>query len=171
VLIELPVFWIIALNVGGWLGIQLGFAWLFTRLPASWFESVPKSAAWEVREHGRAYERLFFVRRWKGLLPDGASWFSGGFQKAKLSGRSSFHVRRHMTEAWRGELCHWAALACTPLFFLWNPLWGDAVIVLYALAANAPCILVQRYNRARMQRVLKGRPPAPGQTRSGSSPE
>lgn len=154
-LIELPVAWIIVLNVGGWLGIQLGLAWLFTRLPARWFESVPRSFSWEVRRHGRVYERLFLVRRWKELLPDGAAWFSGGIRKGQLPGRSRSQLKQYLAETWRGELCHWAALACTPLFFLWNPLWGDAVIILYALAANGPCILAQRYNRARMQRVLK----------------
>mgnify|MGYP003343114664 CR=1 FL=1 len=44
-----------------------------------------------------------------------------------------------------GELCHWSALVCAPLFFLWNPWWGDLIVVGYALAANLPCILVQRY--------------------------
>ena len=39
-------------------------------------------------------------------------------------------------------------------FFLWNPCWADLVMVAYALAANLPCILAQRYNRSRFQRLL-----------------
>ena len=38
-------------------------------------------------------------------------------------------------------------LACLPLFFLWNPPWACAVMAFYAIAANMPCIAVQRYNR------------------------
>jgi glycosyl-4,4'-diaponeurosporenoate acyltransferase len=163
VVIELPVAWVIVLNVGGWPGVQLGLAWVFTRLPARWFSTPPKSAPWEMREHGRVYERLFFVQHWKRLLPDGATWFSGGIQKAQLAGRSPLLLKRYLAETWRGELCHWAALACTPVFFLWNPLWADVVMVLYALASNAPCILAQRYNRARIQRVLERSDQSDGQ--------
>ena len=36
--IELSVAWTVALNVGGWLVIQLGLAWAFTRMPLAWFQ-------------------------------------------------------------------------------------------------------------------------------------
>ena len=49
------------------------------------------------------------------------------------------------------------ALGCAPVFFLWNPWWADLVMVAYALAANLPCILAQRYNRLRFQRLLARR--------------
>ena len=45
-------------------------------------------------------------------------------------------------ETRRGELCHWAAIASAPVFVLWNPWWGDTII------------LAQRYNRARFRRLL-----------------
>lgn len=150
--IELPVAWVITLNVGGWLVIQLGLAWLFTRLPLNWFQP-PPARAWEQR--GRFYERVFAIKRWKHWLPDAARWFAGGFAKGELTGRDPEYVGRFIRETWRGELCHWSALACAPLFFLWNPWWGDLVIVAYALAANLPCILAQRYNRDRLVRLQK----------------
>jgi hypothetical protein len=50
-------------------------------------------------------------------------------------------------------LCPAGAIASAPVFFLWNPWWGDLIIVLYALVANLPCILVQRYNRFRLQKL------------------
>lgn len=49
------------------------------------------------------------------------------------------------------------ALAFVPLFFLWNPWWADLVIVAYAIAANVPCIVAQRYNRVRFQRAFPGK--------------
>ena len=91
-------------------------------------------------------------------MPDAARWFRGGFAKGKLTSRDPAYWERFIRETWRGELCHWSALACAPLFFLWNPWWGDLVIVAYALAANLPCILAQRYNRARLQRLGRHRP-------------
>jgi hypothetical protein len=34
-------------------------------------------------------------------------------------------------------------------------------MVLYAIVANVPCLLVQRYNRARLERVLRRSPGVP----------
>ena len=149
--IELPVFWTVLLNVCGWPLIQLGLAWAFTRMPVAWF-APPASWKWEGR--GRVYERCFAIRRWKDRLPDAARWFGGGFAKGSLTDRGPDYLWRFIQETWRGELCHWCALAFTPVFFLWNPPWADAVMLLYALSANLPCILAQRYNRLRLQSAL-----------------
>jgi glycosyl-4,4'-diaponeurosporenoate acyltransferase len=151
VLIELPIVWIIVLNVAGWLAIQLGFAWVFTKMPVTWFDP---GSVFEWERDGRFCERMFRIKDWKDRLPDAAHWFGGGFAKGTLAATNRDYLQRFVCETWRGELCHWTATACTPVFFLWNPWWGDLLIVAYALAANLPCILAQRYNRARFQRVL-----------------
>jgi glycosyl-4,4'-diaponeurosporenoate acyltransferase len=151
VVVELPVTWIVVLNVGGWLLLQLGLAWAFTRMPVMWFHAVPPRA-WE--NDGRFYERFTAIRRWKGLLPDGAGWFAGGFRKRTLAGSDPEYLQRFLRETRRGELCHWLAVCGVPIFFLWNPWWGDLIILAYALTANLPCILTQRYNRARMLRLI-----------------
>jgi glycosyl-4,4'-diaponeurosporenoate acyltransferase len=151
-LIDLPFSVVMTLNVIGWPIIQLSLAWICTYLPLSWF-TPPSSCTWE--KQGRVYEKIFAIKRWKDRLPDGASWFKGGFAKASLGRRDPQHLRDFRRETWRGELCHWTVLALIPLFFLWNPWWGDLVIALYALAANLPCILVQRYNRHRLNRALR----------------
>jgi glycosyl-4,4'-diaponeurosporenoate acyltransferase len=145
--IELSFTWTLILNVLGWPVIQLGLAWAFTRMPADWFQP-PRPAAWE--RGGRCYEAKVGIKLWKDKLPDGAAWFGGGFAKGRLGARDPAYLIRFARETWRGELCHWCAIACTPLFFLWNPWWGNAVMITYALASNLPCILVQRYNRARL---------------------
>jgi glycosyl-4,4'-diaponeurosporenoate acyltransferase len=154
VLIELPLAWIVVLNVGGWLAIQLALAWAFTKMPVTWFN--PGNAlAWE--RSGQFYEIVFRIKNWKDRLPDAAHWFGGGFAKRTLAGRNSDYLQRFIRETWRGELCHWVAIGLAPVFFLWNPCWGDWIIVAYALAANLPCILVQRYNRLRLGRLLARR--------------
>ncbi|MGA2247259.1 MAG: glycosyl-4,4'-diaponeurosporenoate acyltransferase [Verrucomicrobiota bacterium] len=150
-LIDLSTIWIVMLNVAGWPVIQFGLAWLFTTMPVAWFESdAPHS--WE--QGGRFYERVFGIKRWKDRLPDAARWFHRGFAKGSLAGRDPDYLRRFIRETWRGELCHWFALGCTPVFFLWNPWWADLVMVGYAAMANIPCILAQRYNRLRLRRLL-----------------
>ena len=64
-------------------------------------------------------------------------------------------LEQFLRETWRGELTHWLALLALPLFAIWNPGWAFGINVAYALAANLPCILVQRYNRGRFLRVLE----------------
>jgi len=149
VLIELPSPITVALNVFGWPVIQLLSAWIFTRMPAGWF-AAPRPLRWE--RQGATYDRLFRPRAWKHRLPEGATWFTGGIAKRGLIGRDPASHRAFARETWRGELCHWSVIACTPVFFLWNPWWADLIMVSYALAANMPCIIVQRYNRARIHR-------------------
>jgi len=150
--IKLPIAWIVVLNVIGWIVIQMGLAWAFTKMPVRWFNP---AKAFGFESGGRFYERVFAIKKWKDKLPDAAQWFGGGFAKANLSSANPEYVRRFIRETWRGELCHWFAIVCAPLFFLWNPWWGDVVIVMYAVLANLPCILAQRYNRARLQRLLE----------------
>ena len=152
--IELSIAWVVALNVAGWPVIQLGLAWLFTQMPERWFE--PGGTRSSVRG-GRFYERIFRVKSWKDRLPDAARWFGGGFAKGSLAGLDPAYLRRFIRETWRGELCHWSAIGCAPVFFVWNPWWADMVMVGYAVMANLPCILVQRYNRLRLRRLLARR--------------
>jgi len=149
--VELPWGWIFLLNVAGWLIIQLSLAWIFTVLPLAAFN--PAEPA-DIGKRSRAHKDIFAVRRWKGLLPDGARWLGGGFAKKTLAGTDPSYLRRFIRETRRGEMCHWVAIACAPVFFVWNPWWGDLIIIVYAFAANLPCILTQRFNRSRLWHLV-----------------
>lgn len=151
--LDLPYLWVIALNVLGWPMLQLGLAWIFTRLPLACFENAPRGFGWEMG----ICRRLLRVHLWKDRLPDAAGWFAGGFQKRSLQSVRRGYLERFLAETWRGELCHWCAIAMTPIFFLWNPLWADVLVLCYALLANLPCILAQRFNRMRIRRLLSRR--------------
>ena len=119
-LIELPIVWIILVNVAGWPVIQFGLAWLFMQMPVAWFN--PGGArAWE--QGGRFYERVFGIKRWKDWLPDAARWFGGGFAKGTLLNTQADYLRRFIRETWRGELCHWCALGCSSSGIRGGPTW------------------------------------------------
>lgn len=148
--IDLPVRWVLALNILGPPLVQLACAYLFLRLPDRWFAARPGTREREIW----LWEKCFHVNSWKQRLPDGAAWLNGGFAKSKLASHRSTYLRRYLIETRRGEACHWAAMAIFCTFFAWNPPWADLVIGLYALLANFPCIIVQRYNRARINRSL-----------------
>jgi glycosyl-4,4'-diaponeurosporenoate acyltransferase len=110
-----------------------------------------------VEHDGRWYEQRWRIQRWKHRLPEGGAAFRGGVDKRHLLGRDDATLERFVVETRRAELTHWALMACGPLFALWNPPALAAVMVVFGVVANLPCLVTQRYNRARLRRVLTRR--------------
>lgn len=135
--------------------IHLFVSWLFTRMPRSAFRTrspLFRPRSWE--DGGTIYEALFRVRKWKGLLPDAAPWFAG-FAKGKLRDRDPGYLRAFVAETCRGEIAHYVQVPALLLTLAWNP-WPVAAIVMvaYAFASNFPCVILQRFTRARLRRLL-----------------
>ncbi len=144
-------------NFLGWPVIHLSIASTALRLPPVLFARdswVTTPRHWE--RDGRFYRKWFAIRKWKDLLPDGAPWL-GGFAKKKLRARDPAYLMQFLIETRRAEVAHWCMLGCLPLFFPWNPTWARCLMTAYALVANLPCILVQRYNRLALNRVIRTR--------------
>jgi glycosyl-4,4'-diaponeurosporenoate acyltransferase len=136
-----------------WATSGAAVGWSARRLPSSYLATdnrLTRLRDWE--RSGRCYERLG-VRRWKAHLPDAGRWF-GGPPNRQLPGRGRDSLVAFAREARRAELVHWAAPLPVLAFPLWNPWPITAAMVVYALAANVPCLLVQRYNRARIARMV-----------------
>jgi glycosyl-4,4'-diaponeurosporenoate acyltransferase len=104
---------------------------------------------------GRVYERWLRIKRWKDRLPEAGDLFRGGVSKRKLSVRDREHLERLAVETRRAELTHWLILTAAPWFFLWNPWWLGLAMVGYGIVANVPCVAIQRYNRARLLRIIR----------------
>src|SRR5579871_3793604 len=146
-----------AANLLGWPLIHLAFGFLALHLPAHLFAQdnwLTTTRRWE--RDGRIYRDWLAIRKWKTLLPDGAPWL-GGFAKKRVFSRDSSYLARFLLETRRAEWAHWCMLCCLPFFFLWNPPWACMVMTAYALAANLPCILAQRYNRMTLDRTVRTR--------------
>lgn len=149
-------FWLIFINVSGWIVIHLGISFLCSKIPVTNFNI--KNWIYRIRKienSGLFYVNYFRIKKWKDLLPDGASIFRGGFKKRKLKNFSYEYLNEFSLETCRAELTHWLQILPAPLFFLWNVWWAGIIIIIYALLLNMPCILLQRYNRARLANVLK----------------
>lgn len=146
--------WLIVLaNVALWPILHIAIARLILSIPLARFTPRrPVALASRYRE-ARFYRDLLQVHRWKSSLPDGAPWL-GGFSKKRFTGRDPNYVAAFLAETRRAEFAHWCMFLCCPVFFLWNPPWACVVMVLYAVAANAPCIVAQRSNRIALARLL-----------------
>lgn len=157
-IIELPRWPLLAANVAIWIVIQMGAGIAAQHMPSAWFAHdrfLFRTRRWE--QGGEFWQTLFRVRSWKHLLPDGAKVFRNGFAKRHLRACDSAFLQTFILESRRAELTHWIVLPFTALFFLFNPPIGSLISIAYALAANAPCIIAQRFNRPRIQRVLDRR--------------
>ena len=104
---------------------------------------------------GRWYRRRLRIHRWKDRLPEAGAIFEGGISKRQLPGRDVEGLRTFVRETRRAELTHWWAMACGPLFVLWNPPVAAALLVAYGVLVNLPFVLIQRYNRSRTMPLIE----------------
>lgn len=103
---------------------------------------------------GRWYRDRLRIHRWKDRLPEAGALFAGGMSKRHLPSRDVEGLTLFIRETRRAELAHWWAMWCAPLFLLWNPPLASFLLVTYGVAVNLPFILIQRYNRFRLQSVV-----------------
>ena len=140
----------VLVDIAAWAAFHAGTGYAVHRLSLDRLQR----DTWLLRERriersGRLYER-FGIRRWKDRLPEAGALFAGGTSKRHLGGRDLAALERFAAETRRAEYGHWAAMACGPLFVLWNPPAVAAVMVAYGVGVNLPFIAIQRYNRARV---------------------
>lgn len=153
-LVDLSPLGTITLDIMAWFIIHMGISWVFTRLSSNRFETAYFPLKINAFETRHLYESVLKVKAWKSFLPDAAVWFTGGFAKKSLAEHSHSYFQKFIVETRRGELAHWATIAWAPLFILWNPPWVGLLMLVYAFGANMPCIIVQRYNRLRLESML-----------------
>jgi glycosyl-4,4'-diaponeurosporenoate acyltransferase len=135
-------------------GIAVGV--IAAGLPATVFSRdrwLTRIRPWEGQ--GRVWVRLG-VRRWKDRLPEAGGLF-GSPTKRVLAGRTERGLRAFAAETRRAEYVHWAAVAPLAAMPAWNPWWLTASMAVYAVVANAPCVVVQRYNRGRIEGLVERR--------------
>ncbi len=167
--ITLPIGWTVLLDCLVWAVVGTATGYLTHRVGAAGFtRDGPITRLRPFEADGRWYERRLRIKAWKSRLPEAGALFRDGFSKRELRSSSGDQLRRFVVETRRAEITHWIVLAFGPLFFLWNP-WGLAIVMcLYAVVANVPCLVIQRYNRARLHRVIAATDRSRG--RAGDSP-
>lgn len=164
----LPKPYAIALDVAAWALVHVLVGYVIHRIPAHRFSTDNRLTRERAFERGGAvYQRFLRVKRWKAWLPEAGAAFRGGFDKKRLPGADDDDLARYILETRRAEMVHWVTASVAPLFFLWNVPRAGVWMLAYAVAANAPCIIALRYNRFRLDRIVRLRALRPG--RAGSS--
>jgi glycosyl-4,4'-diaponeurosporenoate acyltransferase len=156
-LIFFNTFWTIIIDIIAWFIIHMAVVMVIIRIPVWHFDSggfLYRPRTWE--KGGDLYQRIFKVKKWKKLAPDGATLFKDrGFPKKRLKSADESYLHLFLMETCRAELAHWIIMGFAPFFFLWNRFFVGLIMILYALLENLPLIMVQRYNRHRLIRVLQ----------------
>ena len=148
-----------------WLTASLLVGLLANHLPATWLEraggfSESARPSRTVQLTPSAVPRPSGppgIRLWKRWIPDAGNALPGGVRKASLVRRDPSSLRRLVLETRRAELVHWLLLPAGLLTAVWLPPAAVLVNGLFALAFNLPCLLLQRWNRRRLQRCLASR--------------
>lgn len=154
-LLSSMAFWLLASLLVGLLANGLRATWLERPRATGASHHVPcRATQLQTGPGGRAPQPPG-IRMWKRWIPDAGGALPGGVPKASLVRRDRDSLRRLVLETRRAELVHWLLLPAGLLTALWLPPAGVVVNMLFALAFNLPCLLLQRYNRARLLRCLK----------------
>ena len=146
---------LILVNIIAWGFFHFFISYLCFKIPLNFFleeDRFFKKKKWE--QSGEMWQKLLLVKKWKGFLIDGSSIVKKSYNKSHLHGKKKNDLMVFAAETKRAELTHLLLILPAPLFFLWNPVWAGWIMIIYALLANLPFIIVQRYNRARIEVIL-----------------
>lgn len=131
-------------------------AYIFYKMPKHKFN--PNSFLFKktfFEKDGLIYEKVFFVKKWKHLLPDGAALVKNGFRKKKLKNASKEYINDFIIETCKAEATHIAPIFLSFLFAIYNPPYIVLIMFIFAVITNIPCIIVQRYNRIRLVNMIE----------------
>lgn len=133
--------------------VQLSVSAVLVRIPDRFFST----DTWITRprnfERSRRLYRALAVHRWKKVLPDAASLVGGTIKHVKPYCQTD--VLRFVTDTRRAETAHWLQFALILPSWIWNPLWASILMTGYAIGANIPFIVAQRYNRLLVRARLR----------------
>lgn len=117
------------------------------------FERVP-FRSFPFEENGRIYKKLK-VHKWKDKVPDMSRFFPKLMPSKKLPKVvDSARIRRMLEETCVAEWTH--GLLCIAgwgCIFIWKGAGGWIISILY-MVANLPFMIIQRYNRPKLVRLL-----------------
>jgi glycosyl-4,4'-diaponeurosporenoate acyltransferase len=154
VTVAVPV--LVVLNIALWVVWSTASGWLQARRPPEAFVPGPLGRIRGFERAGRSYRRVLRVHRWKDRLPEAGTVF-GGLSKRHLPRAAEGGLERFAQECLRAERTHGWVIAAVPVTVIWNPVAGVIGNAVYALAANLPCLVVVRANRARVEHILSTR--------------
>lgn len=147
--------WLFKVNILVFILISLTMTIVCEKIP----DKIYSYRKWLFRERkwengGRIYEHYFGVKSWKAKLPDISDFFKWRFNKKHLAGSGSDYLSTFLMESCKSEFTHWMIIVSTVFFNFWNDIIATAAVFLFACLLNLPYIIIQRYNRPRLIKLM-----------------
>ena len=84
-LIDLPIGWVLVINIIAWFLIHMGISMFMLKVPDAYYERDNgwyDSFNWE--RNGQIWQRLLNIQSWKRFLPDSSSILPNAYSKKNL---------------------------------------------------------------------------------------
>ncbi len=102
---------------------------------------------------GKIYNDVFKINRWKDLLPQYVG--KDGFSKSHLTDLSVEYLDEFIMETCRGEWNHTMNCMFAVVIVAMNGFFMTIILLLLLFIGNLPFVIIQRYNRFRLQKLRK----------------
>lgn len=124
-------------------------------LPRHWFHAEkPPFAAYRFEKEGKIYEYLN-IKKWKGEIIDMSKIMNNILPKKVSVSAKLKDIQALISETCVAEAVHWwLCLISAANYWIWQSAEGILIWIL-CIIGNMPFILVQRYNRPHLQRIIK----------------
>jgi glycosyl-4,4'-diaponeurosporenoate acyltransferase len=105
------------------------------------------------------YNYFFKIKKWKNKVPEysgrnSLSKSNKKFVKKKFESCNINYIREFITATYLGEIYHEMSFLITPFLFFLFPVFISVIFSVILVIINLPCILIQRYNRARLRKLV-----------------
>lgn len=141
-----------------WVAVSMSVGYVAVRWQADGLDRTgPFTTIRRWEDGGAVWQRTLAVGRWKDRAPDAGGFFAGGRPKTSVGSRSTERLEDFRRETVRAERVHWLILCSTPVHLLWCRPVLAASMVAFGVALNVPFIVIQRFNRGRIDRLLARR--------------
>ena len=145
----------VVLNVGTWVFWFYFIGYFVSKLGDGFLEKdYLFTKLFNFEKDGSWFRKYLKIDKWKDKVPELGGFFGGGFQKRSVGLGQSAQLEIFIKETRRAELAHWFMTAGWLITIIFNPLWAIVFNIVFAHIVNFPCLLIQRYNRARLIKVL-----------------
>lgn len=105
----------------------------------------------------RVYDALR-VKSWQNKLPDMSRLFKKIMPEKRMTAASLADLPRMLAETCVAETTHVLLSVCgLAMPLLWPGIGGVVFAAVYILLGNVPFVIIQRYNRPRLQRLYNKR--------------
>jgi glycosyl-4,4'-diaponeurosporenoate acyltransferase len=146
---------LVKLNLLFFLLISVVISLIAEKLPNSLYNYkfwLFKEKSWE--KGGRFYEKWFVVKSWKCRLPEISDFLKSRFTKKHLNNNNKEYLKVFLMESCKSEFTHWMIIVSSLFFYINEDLPSVISIFFLSCILNVPYIIIQRYNRPRIIKLL-----------------